>query len=195
MRAKAKWRTFETGALSPDSQSYSNKVFYTWCHGYDQRLEGMRARERHKINAAKRVDFSGVFADPLEIGHICKAPGCCTSKEVAVKKMCGEVEAEVMPKCWALNRWLGSEYGLDFCGFWLACGGLCIVGALLGLLKMKLGDVEVLVVQYMRGAVPAQAADGIGFEACTKEMSDFERQTTYRRNVQMWLKTVPLPSM
>ena len=22
-----------TGALSPDSQSYSNKVFYTWCHG------------------------------------------------------------------------------------------------------------------------------------------------------------------
>ena len=100
-----------------------------------------------------------------------------------------------MPKCWALNRWLGSEDGLDFCGFWLACGGLFIVGVLVGWLKMKVSDVEGVVVEYMRGAVPVQVAEEVGFDECTKEMSDFERQTTYRRNVQMWLKTVPLPRM
>ena len=109
--------------------------------------------------------------------------------------MCSAVEGEIIPKCWALNRWLGSEDGLEFCGFWLACGGLFIVGVLVGWLKMKVSDVEGVVVEYMRGAVPVQVAEEVGFDECTKEMSDFERQTTYRRNVQLWLKTVPLPRM
>ena len=195
LRLRGQWTAFETGTPSPDSQNYNDKVFYTWCNGHDLRLDGMKARERQKINVAKRVAFSGILDDPLAISHVCKHRFCCTCKADAIKKMCSAVEGEIMPKCWALNRWLGSEDGLDFCGFWLACGGLFIVGVLVGWLKMKVSDVEGVVVEYMRGAVPVQVAEEVGFDECTKEMSDFERQTTYRRNVQLWLKTVPLPRM
>ena len=65
--AEGKWSGFETDMLSPDSQSYSDKVFYTWCHGYDERLDGMKARERQKRNLARILAFSGVLDDPLAI--------------------------------------------------------------------------------------------------------------------------------
>ena len=196
LKAKAEWIPYEEGVLLPlEAQQYNDQVFRTWSHGLDSRMQGMRARERQKRLVVRKTAFSGILNDPLRLGHACRFRGCCENREMAVKKMCDAVDAEVAPKPWAMKRWLGSEDGLLWTGFWLACGGLLVPAVLIGWLKMSnLDEVQALLIEFMAGDVAHQMVEG-DFEEVNKEMSDFERQTTYYRNAKAWLSTRPLPRM
>ena len=58
-------------------------------------------------------------------------------------------------------------------------------------------EVEVLMVRCMQGHVAKHNFDSQEgeFENCTKEMTDIERQTTYKKNINLWILSQPLPQL
>ena len=142
--------------------------------------------------------YSGDISDPTRVEHICTFPGCCTCREDAVAKLDAVAKDEPIPKIWALSRWLGWQEALDFCGFGMANGAIFLAGVLIGWMGMNdMDEVEVLMVRCLQGLVAkhnfdSQASD---FANCIKEMTDIERQTTYKKNIHLWIQSQPLPRL
>ena len=191
------WHPFGSEPLDADAQRHADNVFQSFSHTDDLRLTGPKARARQKVNLSRRTVYTGDLRRADKIEHRCLFRGCCASRADSIKKHADHLELEEPPKVWSENRWLGSEDALDFAAWWLNLNFLLIAGILIGWFKLTIAKVISLMQAW--SSAPEVNIDmsfnGGSFEETTKEMTDNERQTTYRANVELWLKTLPLPRL
>ncbi len=191
VRARTNWFGFGTKTLNEEARRYNDKVFSTFSKSEDTRLTGPRARQRQKTLMRRKRTYSGGDMRLVgEIEHICTYPGCCNSIEDFFKLHDTTIDEELYPAIWATNRWLGAEDSIDFHGFWMSNACLYMVGVLVGWFKMDFDAVAELLLEWVNEALPEVVASD-SYQDTTKEMTDIERQTTYRANVKLWLSTGP----
>ena len=195
LRAKLVIRPWEERP-GPDDDRHRDRIFRTFSNADDHRTSGPRGRERQKRLHRRRSKLNGRFHIVTEVDHYCRGPGCCGSRDDCLQALDDDVvDKEVAPACSVLSRWLGSEDSLNFTAFWLACHALFMAGVLIGWLGIS--DLELVQAIILEIVSTAHRPDAppLGFAETTKEMSDFERQTTHKSNTRLWLMSNPLPRL
>ncbi len=194
IRAKARRRLVaDEGPLDEESQAYRESLFKSFVHADDQRLSGPKARARQKRLFRKKRIYTGRLAKVDEIDHLCDGASCCADEETTLQAMEDDIEQEVAPEVWAQSRWLGSEEALNFYGFWLGCHGIFAAGFLIGIMGIEdLNLVLVLVIAIVHGEGESVSERPPEYSECTKEMTQFERQTTHINNTDKWLQSKPI---
>ena len=175
----------------PIAEEFRRQVFAKFAHGEDSRLTGPKAATRRKSLLRKRKLYSSDVRLLNTIPHRCD--GCCDNVDDTKRQMKEDLQQTLFPEAWAENRWLGSEEAADWHMLWLSLHGLYVAGYLIGIRGMTdLEKVERTMELVLRSTVWA-AQDGAdpNFEETHAEMTQFERATTYIKNVELWLNTLP----
>ncbi len=174
--------------------AYNEKLACMFENAEDNRLSGPRAQARQRRRFKRKKLRNG---DPRLIGethHWCKGPpDCCATEAETLKDLDNDVEEEELPPIWVAHRWLGSEASVDWHGEWLNRNGLYIAGVLIGWFGFTdMNVVKQKMITFMQGEFREQSPDNVTYQDVTKEMSDFQKQTTYRANVLSWFGTQPV---
>ena len=185
----------DANGVGQDASQYRETVWDTYCHACDDRLSGSQAAARQQAMLARRRLLTGDLKVWKEVPHVCGGwPGCCRNPDHTYEQMRDEyVEVLNAPKKWAENRWLGIENALNFAGELMCTHGLLIVGIHYAFFRCRtIPQLEAALEAFFNDLDrPFDSSDGVEFKDVEPEQQDFERQSTYRGNVQQWLATRP----
>ena len=106
-----------------------------------------------------------------------------------------DVAIEVIkpPTEFCVPRWPGIEDGMGFAGEWLCTNYMLLVGIHFAFFNKKdIASLEQVMHEFRFMATRPHADQDAHFTEATSEMTTFQRQSTYHRNVLSWLNTGPM---
>ena len=205
-RANFTWYDSETGPGS-EADAHRQAVFKHVCE--------VRAQDHREVSTGVQIMvyrrfhlWNGRYDRRGRTEHWCKSRDCCRDAEHCLQQMDDTIDDETGPGDWCPSRFMRIEETTDWELYWESNGGLLTIA-----IEDAWGD-SVKAKPPDRGGIPAahlvlldgenleepedDAAhdwhlpeDDLGLAEPLKDETQFERQSTFRSNTVLWLRSKP----